>query len=291
VPDEQPSYRPLLNAAERQADVADDLGRTFAVELSRVQIDLDREIRRLLLRASEGNRTAVALAARGLALRRELRELLTRAGYDDLAGTATLGALERMAEVVTATRLAAQVERFATFDSVAVQALKELARLDIVQQGDEVAIALWRSLVQGQFSGRPQNAILDDLANALDDELSQVRTLYDTMTSTFGRQVEALKSTGEPDELFAYLGPVDSKMRPFCKERIGRIYTRAEIDAMDNGQLPNVFMTAGGYNCRHSFTAVSQFSELVELQGTDERIPEIAETLKRVQPVAKAKAA
>ena len=106
--------------------------------------------------------------------------------------------------------------------------------------------------------------------------------------SVYGRQVEAIKSTGKPDELFAYMGPTDSKVRPFCLKHLGKVYTRAELEAMDNGQLPNPFLTGGGYNCRHQPVAISRFSELRDLHGTGERIPEIADALKGVQKVAKA---
>lgn len=278
----------LLSAAEQVAVVADDLGRRFAKELQRVQIDLERELRRLLVKAQEGSRTATISAARGLQLRRQLREVLEAAGYDDLAATATTGGLQRMARAVERLNLAAKVATFTSRDATRIAALKELARLDLLAVGDEVAVALWRSTVQGLFSLRPANDILDDLADVLDDEMPKVRTLYDTTTSVFGRQVEALKSSGEPDELFAYIGPADSKVRPFCAKHLGKVYSRKDIDAMDNGQLPNVFLTAGGWNCRHTFQAISKFSELVDLHGTGERIPEVAEALKGVQKVAKA---
>lgn len=278
----EPQYQPLLSAAERQADVAESLGRSFARELVTVQRDAERELRRLLLAAADGRRTAVALAARGLKLRRELRDTLEAAGYDDLAASASVSGLDRMARAIEATRLAARVSAFTTIDATRIAALKELARIDLLQQGDEVAIALWRSLVQGLYAQRKTNDILDDLATALDKELSEVQTLYDTMTSVFGRQVEQMKSTGDADELFAYIGPADAKARPFCRQHLGKVYTRAEIDDLDNGQLPNVFLTAGGFNCRHSFVAISKFSELADLHGTDERIPEIADSLAQI---------
>jgi hypothetical protein len=278
----------LLTAAEQVAAAADGLGRTFAKELQRVQIDLERELRRLLVDAQAGSRTATALAARGLQLRRQLREVLEAAGYDDLATTATTGGLERMAKAIERMNVAARVAKFTSRDATRIAALKELARLDLLAVGDEVSIALWRSTVQGLYSQRSPNAILDDLAEVLDKELREVRTLYDTTASIYGRQVEALKSSGEPDELFAYLGPADSKVRPFCAKHVGKVYTRAELEALDNGQLPNPFLTGGGWNCRHQAVAISKFSELIDLHGTGERIPEVADQLKHVQRVARA---
>lgn len=283
-----PDYSPLLTAAEQVAATADGLGRTFARELARVQIDLERELRRLILKAQEGSVTASALAVRALGLRRQIREVLEAAGYDNLAAVSTVRGLDRMVEAMGRLRLAAKVASFTSRDATRIAALKELARLDVLAQGDEVGIALWRSLLQGLYSQRKPNDILDDLATALDRELVSVRTLYDTYTSVFGRQVEAMKAGDDPESLFAYVGPADSKVRPFCKAHLGMIYSRSEIDALDNGQLPNCFLTAGGYQCRHSFVAISKFSELADLHGTGQRIPEIADQLKGVPVRAKA---
>jgi uncharacterized protein with gpF-like domain len=107
----------------------------------------------------------------------------------------------------------------------------------------------------------------------------KLRTLYDTTVSIFGRQVEAMKSTGEAEDVFAYVGPIDERLRPFCREHVGKVYSRADIDALDNGQLPNTFLTGGGYNCRHVWQAISKFSELRDLVGTDQRIPEVTQAI------------
>ena len=53
------------------------------------------------------------------------------------------------------------------------------------------------------------------------------------------------------------------------------ISTRAAIEALDNGQLPNPFITGGGYNCRHSWLAVES-QELRDLANTGRKAPEFA---------------
>jgi hypothetical protein len=100
-----------------------------------------------------------------------------------------------------------------------------------------------------------------------------VQTLFDTQTSILGRQVEALATERlGPDQAFLYTGPVDGRTRDWCLQRVGKVYTRREIEQMDNGQLPNAFVTGGGYNCRHSFIAVAS-DELVSLAGMNVRAP------------------
>jgi hypothetical protein len=245
----------LITEADKLARIADEMTRQYAVELSRVLRDLERELRTLAIEAKNGSVSALARAVRAGRLRKQILTALEAAGYSRLADTATSFRFDR------------------------VLALKQLAQMDVLQQGEFIAAAVWRTFTRGLFSQRPLNGILDDLATTLDVEQSEARTLYDTTVNVFGRQVEAVKST--PSDVYAFMGPADVKLRPFCRERVGKVYTRQDIDAMDNGQLPNVFLTGGGYNCRHTFVAVSKLSSLRALVGTDQRVPEIEAALQR----------
>ena len=62
-----------------------------------------------------------------------------------------------------------------------------------------------------------------------------------------------------------YVGPLDKVARPFCRERVGRVFTLAEVRAMDNGQGLPVPVYCGGWNCRHHWRPVSD--ELAEELG------------------------
>ena len=61
---------------------------------------------------------------------------------------------------------------------------------------------------------------------------------------------------------YLYLGPLDSKTRPFCQPLVGGVYSEAEINEMDNGQSGSgagiVLTDAGGFNCRHDWMAVGK---------------------------------
>jgi hypothetical protein len=270
----------LLSEAEKLARVADEVSAFYATELARVLRDLERQLRALALDAMEGSKTALSRAIRAAKLRKQIQTALRAAGYDHLAETATSHGLDRLVEAVSRIRGAAKLAQFVTSDLTRILALKELAKLDLLGQGEAIAHAVWRTFAAGLFSQRPINDLLEDLADALDLELAEARTLYDTTVNIFARQVEALKS--HPDDVYAYLGPADQKLRPFCHEHIGKVYTKAEIDALDNRQLPNVFLTGGGYNCRHSWVAVSKVSELRDLVGTNQRMSDVEAQLQAV---------
>jgi hypothetical protein len=269
----------LLTEAEKLAKVADAIGRSYATELSRVLRDLERSLRTIAVQAVDGSQTALSRAVRAARLRKELQRALTEAGYAQLTETATAAPLDALLMQVERLRGAAKLAAFGARDHARILALKELARIDLLGQGDEIAHALWRTLAQGLFSQRRVVDLLSDLSDAVDVEEARLRTLYDTTVSIFGRQVEAMKASGDADEPFVYVGPTDAKLRPFCRTHVGKVYTRAQIDALDNGQIANVFLTGGGYNCRHVFQAVSKFSELKDLVGTGQRMPEIEHAL------------
>ncbi|MFN0166712.1 MAG: hypothetical protein ACKV22_09795 [Bryobacteraceae bacterium] len=85
-------------------------------------------------------------------------------------------------------------------------------------------------------------------------ETSQVM-FYRTVTDRGFRQIEADLPAGTVR--YFYEGPSDKLTRPFCKQLLARTkrepMTRAEIDKLDNGALPNVFISGGGFRCRHSW--------------------------------------
>lgn len=260
---------PDVSRGDQIAQTAEAIGRSFAVELGRVLRDAERALRPVLRRALEGNRTARAVAVRGVGLRRQLRLALTDAGYDALAEASTTAAVERMSEAVLASRLAAR--GLQPPNPAKLRALAELGRANLLQVGDDVAAALWRSLAQWLFTVRDADAILGDLMDVFEDEIGNLQTLFDTQVSIFGRQVEAIATAGaDADQPFWYVGPVDLKTRAWCLERVGKVYTRDVIEAMDNHQLPNPFITGGGYSCRHSFLAV-QGQEFHDLANTGRR--------------------
>lgn len=265
----------LIRAAKRTADLADQFSQRFADELRQVLKDTERKLRPLIRDAAEGNRTAIVKAAQANRVRGELRTVLKAAGYDTLAEVATDRPFDTMARTVLRGRLAQESERFAQGVLIRLEALKALNLGNLLDEGQVTADALWQSTIRGIFGSRDVDQILADLGLVLDKREPQIRTLYDTSISIYGRQVESLLGDIEDEPVYAYMGPADQKTRDFCLEHVGKVYTREQIDQLNNGQLNDVFLTGGGYNCRHSWMEVSKFSELRGLVGTNERVPEI----------------
>jgi hypothetical protein len=252
---------------------AERRGARFAQELARILRVAERRLRPVLADALAGDITATVRAARGVALRAQIRQVLTEAGYDDLVQEASVSAVEAMADQVMQSRTAQGVARLTRPSAARLQALAVLGETNLLGVADDAAAALTRAVGFWAFTVSPAPVMIETLAAGLEQSLSEAQTLFDTQVSIYGRQIEAIgaESLG-PDQPFLYTGPVDGRTREWCLQRVGKVYTRREIEAMDNGQLPNPFLTGGGYNCRHSFLAVSS-DELRSLVGTETRAP------------------
>ena len=275
-----------VNATTREME---SFSSTFGKELARVLRELERQLRPLLDDAAEGSRTAIVRAAKANETRRGIREALEAAGYDQLAQTATSAPLDTLAARVLQTRRLAQaVVRVSQAHEQRIAALQALHYADLLDLGEDLSKGLWRATARGVFASAPPQKILRDLASVIDDTEPHIRTFYDTAVSIYTRQVEAMQASDREDVPFLYAGPIDEKVRPFCLRLVGQVLTRADIDALDNEQLDNVFLTGGGYNCRHQWVEVSQLSETADLVGTGERIPEYAPQVDELEEAARA---
>ena len=85
-------------------------------------------------------------------------------------------------------------------------------------------------------------------------------TLLSTHSRTLANAVYQAEESKHGPLNYIYAGPPsgDPVIRPFCKKLMsevegGQSWTRDEIDEMDNGQIPNVFISCGGFNCRHQW--------------------------------------
>lgn len=284
APEKAGLARRLQRAAEREASLQDQLTLQFESELEGVLRRAEREIARLArqLTAEDGQlvRTRASLG-RALRMRTDIGQAFETAGFRALADRALGGRLDTLAEsILSRNAIGAAAADLTPLAAKTIVAFKELRLAELLDWGTSVSTTAWRVTVDGVLGLRHVDDLVLDLGQALDTSLPRARTLYDTAVSTFSREVGLVHATGEDDELFLYAGPIDSITRPFCRARVGKVYARDEIDEMDNGQIPNVLITGGGYNCRHVFKRVSRLdAELQELHETGGRLAHITEKL------------
>jgi hypothetical protein len=105
----------------------------------------------------------------------------------------------------------------------------------------------------GRATGRDLRAELQRITGKAESEVD--RQHHDAVIG-YSRAVIQESAEQRGYEYYQYIGPDDSANRPFCDRHVDKIYTREEIDALDNGQIANVFLTGGGYRCRHHWRPV-----------------------------------
>lgn len=264
MPDETSA---LQRAAERTAREADRLSALFARQLAAVFREVERKIRSVL--ATSPTMTS--------AIRSQVRGALRQSGFDQVIVAAT-------AEPFDA--IAARVLRDRTVEAGRLLPWRWWHLEDLRDEGTVVSRSLGGAVVRGSMSAKAARRVPQEVAKILEHAEARLQTLYDTAVSIYGRQVEGEAAGDDPSTRFAYMGPVDAKTRDFCLRHVGKVYTRSEIDALDNGQISNVFLTGGGYNCRHVWQEVSKFSELYPLGGTEQRAPEIQQAVDEVRKAA-----
>lgn len=152
------------------------------------------------------------------------------------------------------------------YDRPFVLADTSIDALNVVRAKDASKLASFASdindnlsrQVASMLSGDATRAqILRALRETINTEFRRhIKTWVNTQTSAYYRTVTVRLALDNGIKRFKYIGPVDSLMRPFCREHIGQIRTIDEWNALDNGQIRPVSAYQGGYNCRHDLVGV-----------------------------------
>ncbi|CAB4130850.1 hypothetical protein UFOVP130_39 [uncultured Caudovirales phage] len=132
---------------------------------------------------------------------------------------------------------------------------------DSLQTVMESVAAQAKNRILMSVGGLPFADLAEALATYLHKALPEAVGLAETATVTYYRVIADRgyqiieKDLPESAVRYKFEGPFDKLTRPFCKHLLtaGRTYTRERIDEMDNGQIPNVFISAGGWRCRHQW--------------------------------------
>lgn len=248
--------RSLYNNVARTIDAELSASRQFQRDLSRLYRAVTQALQAALSGSPESARTALLDIQR-----RGVEPFLSAAGLDDL--------------IVSFTKMQTD-----TLDR-ARQAMVDAGFSDVVSLDpseptlsaalDRTLEAFWREKVilptRRAIMDAAQDALtlqnLDQVAarvqRNLDRTEAQAVTEARTEMARWNRVVGATSAAQAGAELFAYLGPLDGITRPFCRALVNKIVTIDQLGELDNGQTADSPLTSGGgYNCRHSFQAVSE---------------------------------
>lgn len=143
----------------------------------------------------------------------------------------------------------------------------EGAKLDAKQNLAEVmdrGFSSYQQQVVLAIGGSTPKQLSEILVRRMKVTVSEAAGLADTSIASFYRTItdngfQIIESDlPEFDIRYLYEGPLDVLTRPFCKgllqaQTSGRNFTRNQINGLDNGQIPNVFVSGGGHRCRHQW--------------------------------------
>jgi len=115
-----------------------------------------------------------------------------------------------------------------------------------------------RDIIQTTAQGAEISATSTIFLNKLRKVASPQKAEIITKISEFGRDITSKSAQEAGIDHFLYFGPsLDGITRPFCSVLVGKVYTKEQIDQMNNQQTYSVLKSCGGYRCRHNWTPVS----------------------------------
>lgn len=220
----------------------------FVLRLERITNSAINKVLRRLGKLSERSRVEAALQIAKFA------DILKEEGLsDEVDRIERLFALE-IANVKDKFDLAGAGNEFGDIDTQTVTALLDYKIDDITNEITGYGDALRSEILSTYLTGGEISAEALLLVKG-EGTLANIETDIRTALSGLSGSITAAKSAELGIDRWTYIGPLDQVTRKFCEDRINdnKIWTRPEIDALDNRQDLDVFTYKGGYNCRHEW--------------------------------------
>lgn len=258
---------------DREIDL---LAEEFEDELGPV---VRRALRRLMPRlaaldqADGALKPTVANARRVFGVDAQFRRALIEAGLDD----ALEDAVGRYTRVV---KISARASSATPRAKSVLEAFVMTKRLELQAAFDDLAARVGTLVRQAVIGGQDLTEVLVETQELLASSVRRARGAYDTSLAQLAQVVAASGEGSGPEAKFLYSGPIDARCRTWCLERVGRVYAKRTIDRMDNGQLPNTFLTRGGYNCRHHWRPVA--GTPLDAYRDGQPVPQLREAAQRL---------
>ena len=149
-----------------------------------------------------------------------------------------------------------------TADQLEVMTALKLTTRASIRTAMEAAAGAAMQRVMFSIVGQTFDDLVQQFSEEFGGSLARNRQRAETAASVWYRSVQdtqyqKIETETHLDVRYVYAGPSDEKNRPFCrkmlKQTAAKALTREEIDKLDNGQIANVFVTCGGYGCRHQW--------------------------------------
>jgi hypothetical protein len=178
--------------------------------------------------------------------------------------------------VEATTRIRASVEK--SLEAVGVDLSPQaIPQLDLIQQ--QATTAVFEDVILPDFTKAiktalrsmsleiPVEIIKSDLELQLERATGRQLTDIKTQISEYGRSTTAIASAAAGLEHYLYTGPRDGITRPFCDVLINLVVDEKQMNKLNNNQGRPVRIACGGYNCRHSWSPITE--SFIEAAGLE----------------------
>jgi len=285
MPNKQEKLAAILREQNRLIDdaVAElraDLDRMLAHAIPRVQTWLAARLKAPDGQVEPSKRTRETLRRLALQIKGELK----RAGLDQRLEQWSATFARQMPLFNEVLDLMGLPAMDWTRQDIAFLANSKLSAEEQVRGVMEAAANAVRDQALFSLGGLPLSRLYETIQKRMAQAPAVAANIADTAATIFLRSVHErgyarIEETQSEPLRFRFVGPHDKLERPFCdavhqgkaidrhqgKRRLfapastadDGSYTRAEIGRMDNGQLPNVMLSGGGYRCRHQWVVAA----------------------------------
>lgn len=205
---------------------------------------------------------------RALAMRTEI--LKAMAPYNRAARNATDYSFA-VKEVRDRLKAAGIKSSITNVDKDLIDAFSADVYTELRSSGTRYAADISNKVYTNVIAGAPLNDTINDvkqlLTGGLDRAGRPLETHAKTIATTKYREIDSTlikkKATEAGITKFKYVGSLIKDSRDFCAKRAGKTYTLEEIESWNDLEWQgkksgDVFITRGGWNCRHNWGPVAE---------------------------------
>jgi|11_taG_2_1085331.scaffolds.fasta_scaffold06849_5 hypothetical protein len=163
--------------------------------------------------------------------------------------------LESVLSVIRESDPTFKLDRLPSITSIQNRTIKAVFEDVIIPDTNKALRFALNNLVYSDDIGSTIDSLSQQLNRSTGRQLTEVRTQLGIM----GRQATADAGEVAGLNLFYYSGPLDGLTRKFCIPLVDKVLSKTQINQLNNKSgLGSALRSGGGYNCRHSFSPVSQ---------------------------------
>lgn len=235
----------------RASAAADEILRDLAIAIN-------DEIRRIIagLDTKDGMLESTKYNLRSIAeVQRQVQAVIDQFGSPAIADLLD----RRLPEVIEANLAESNLGAFAPQITDDVLDFLDGLEKEVLKSLNDTTGDLARAVRRGIVGTRTTDDLLEAVAKSLDTTLGRASVAIEGGIRRFNERV-ITDTARDLGFLYVYIGPDDTKTRPYCQPRVGKVLTQEQADAA----VANV---DGRWNCRHDLAPITR--EEAERQGME----------------------